>query len=197
MRSAASGSARPSSSTANAPERFDLTYIGEDNARHRPVVIHRAIFGSFERFIAHARSSTTRALSRCGWRRCRRARSWSRRSRRRSRAKCRRSCKARGIRVDLDVSNDKLGAKIRRAQLEKIPYMLVVGDKEVAAGTVAPRLRDGKQLEPMASMRCAIACSERSQASAITIWQCSKRNERRSTISKPFESRPSSRISTA
>ena len=51
----------------------------------------------------------------------------------------RRSCKARGIRVDLDLSNDKLGAKIRRAQMEKIPYMLVVGDKEVAAGTVAPR----------------------------------------------------------
>ena len=53
------------------------------------------------------------------------------------------------MRADLDLSNDKLGAKIRRAQLEKIPYMLVVGDKEVAAGTVAPRLRDGTQLPPM------------------------------------------------
>ena len=75
----------------------------------------------------------------------------------RSRAKCRRSCKARGIRADLDLSKDKLGAKIRRAQLEKIPYMLVVGDKEVAAGTVAPRLRDGKQLEPM----CVDALADR------------------------------------
>ena len=56
---------------------------------------------------------------------------------------------ARGCRVDLDLSNDKLGAKIRRAQLEKIPYMLVIGDKEVAAGTVSPRARDGKQLDPM------------------------------------------------
>ena len=55
------------------------------------------------------------------------------------RARCSRRCAARGLRVDLDLSNDKLGAKIRRAQLEKIPYMLVVGDKEVAAGTVAPR----------------------------------------------------------
>jgi threonyl-tRNA synthetase len=55
----------------------------------------------------------------------------------------------RGVRVDLDISKDKLGAKIRRAQLEKLPYMLVVGDKEVAARTVAPRSRDGKQHDPM------------------------------------------------
>src|SRR5262249_6657158 len=57
--------------------------------------------------------------------------------------------RGRGLRVDVDISNDKLGAKIRRAQLEKIPYMLVIGDKEVAARTVAPRSRDGKQHDPM------------------------------------------------
>ena len=57
--------------------------------------------------------------------------------------------KSHGVRADLDLSNDKLGAKIRRAQLEKIPYMLVLGDKEVAAGTVSPRARDGQQLPPM------------------------------------------------
>src|SRR5439155_24390518 len=57
--------------------------------------------------------------------------------------------RARGLRVDLDLSNDKLGAKIRRAQMEKIPYMLVLGDKEVAAGTVSPRARDGQQFQPM------------------------------------------------
>ncbi len=132
----------------NAPERFDLTYVGADNARHRPVVIHRAIFGSFERFIAmliehyaggfplwlapiQARavvvSDTQEPFAR----------------------EVQAKMKARGLRIDLDVSKDKLGAKIRRAQLEKIPYMLVVGDKEVAAGTVAPRLRDGTQLPPM------------------------------------------------
>ena len=132
----------------NAPERFDLTYVGEDNHKHRPVVIHRAIFGSFERFIAmliehyaggfplwlapiQARavvvSDTQEPFAR----------------------EVQAKMKARGLRSDLDVSKDKLGAKIRRAQLEKIPYMLVVGDKEVAAGTVAPRLRDGTQLPPM------------------------------------------------
>jgi threonyl-tRNA synthetase len=132
----------------NAPERFDLTYVGADNARHRPIVIHRAIFGSFERFIAmliehyaggfplwlapiQARavvvSDTQEPFAR----------------------EVQAKMKARGLRSDLDVSKDKLGAKIRRAQLEKIPYMLVVGDKEVAAGTVAPRLRDGTQLPPM------------------------------------------------
>ena len=115
----------------------------------------------------HAHRALRRRVPDSGWRRCRRARSWSRRSRKRSRATSPPSCKARGIRADLDLSNDKLGAKIRRAQLEKIPYMLVVGDKEVAAGTVAPRLRDGKQLEPMTRGRAGRSLVRGSQASAI------------------------------
>ena len=130
------------------PERFDLHYIGADGQKHRPVVIHRAIFGSFERFIAlliehyagafpiwlapvQARgvvvSDTQEAFAR----------------------QVEKKLKSRGIRCDLDLSKDKLGAKIRRAQMEKIPYMLVLGDKEVAAGTVSPRARDGQQLPPM------------------------------------------------
>src|SRR5262249_23227291 len=60
-----------------------------------------------------------------------------------------RRLRTRGLRVDLDLGSDKLGAKIRRAQVEKIPYMLVLGDKEVAAGTVSPRTRSGQQLESM------------------------------------------------
>ena len=55
---------------------------------------------------------------------------------------------AHGLRVEIDLSNDKLGAKIRRAQVEKCPYMLVIGDKEVQAGTVSARRRDGKQMDP-------------------------------------------------
>jgi threonyl-tRNA synthetase len=57
--------------------------------------------------------------------------------------------RAAGVRVEKDLSSDKLGAKIRRAQLEKVPYMLVIGDKEVAARGVSPRSRDGKQAEMM------------------------------------------------
>ncbi len=124
------------------PERFDLTYIGADNSEHRPVMIHRAILGSIERFfgiiiehfagafplwlapvqavvlplsekfIDYAENVTRQIASE-------------------------------GLRVELDASNEKLGARIRLAQLQKIPYMLVVGEKEEAAGTVSVRKRTG------------------------------------------------------
>jgi threonyl-tRNA synthetase len=129
-------------------ERFDLTYVGEDNQRHRPVVIHRAIYGSFERFIAMLIEHYAGAFP--TWLAPVQARAVVVSEKQEAFARqVQQQLATRGIRVDLDLSNDKLGAKIRRAQLEKIPYMLVVGDKEVAAGTVAPRLRDGTQLPPM------------------------------------------------
>jgi len=126
----------------NAPERFDLTYIGEDNSEHRATVMHRAIYGSFERFIAiliehfagafpvwlapvqaavlplsekfvdYARDATQKLL-------------------------------AAGLRVEVDESNEKLGAKIRTAELAKIPYMLIVGEKEASSGAVSLRKRTG------------------------------------------------------
>ena len=126
-----------------APERFDLTYVGDDNAEHRPVVIHRAIYGSFERFIAILTEHYAGAFP--AWLAPVQARvvtvserfvDWGRTVVER--------LGARGWRVDLDDSNDKLGAKIRNAQLAKIPFTLVVGEKEVeAAGRLAaaPRRR--------------------------------------------------------
>jgi threonyl-tRNA synthetase len=132
----------------NAPERFDLTYVGEDNHKHRPIVIHRAIFGTFERFIGMLVEHYAGAFP--TWLAPVQARAVVVSEKQEEFARdVAAKLKARGIRADLDLSNDKLGAKIRRAQLEKIPYMLVVGDKEVAAGTVAARLRDGTQLPPM------------------------------------------------
>jgi threonyl-tRNA synthetase len=129
-------------------ERFDLSYVGEDNARHRPVVIHRAIYGSFERFIAMLIEHYAGAFP--TWLAPVQARAVVVSEKQEGFAReVAGKLQGRGIRADLDLSNDKLGAKIRRAQLEKIPYMLVIGDKEVAAGTVAPRLRDGTQLPPM------------------------------------------------
>ncbi len=143
----------------NAPERFDLTYVGEDNQRHRPIVIHRAIFGTFERFIGILVEHFAGAFP--VWLSPVQARAVVVSEKQEAFARdVVAKLKARGIRADLDLSNDKLGAKIRRAQLEKIPYMLVVGDKEVAAGTVAPRLRDGKQLEPMSVDALADRLSE-------------------------------------
>jgi threonyl-tRNA synthetase len=124
------------------PARFDLKYTGADNAEHRPVVIHRAIFGSFERFMAlliehyagafplwlapvqaivlpiadrhlpHAEAVQTRLA-------------------------------AAGLRVELDGRVEKIGYKIREAQLQKVPYMLVIGDREAAEGTVAVRKQTG------------------------------------------------------
>ena len=130
------------------PERFDLTYVNATGEKKRPVMVHRVILGSIERFIGvliehfagnfpvwlspvqaivltvtdsqipHADSVFT-------------------------------ELRAAGIRVQKDFRNEKLGFKIREAQLQKIPYMLIVGDKEVESGSVTPRFRDGKNLEPM------------------------------------------------
>jgi threonyl-tRNA synthetase len=104
-------------------------------------MLHRAILGSLERFIAST-SSTPRATSRSGWRRCRcvvlpiaeRHAEW---------AAAVRALVARGVRAELDARNEKLNFKIREAELAKIPVMLVLGDQEVANGTVTPRRRRG------------------------------------------------------
>jgi threonyl-tRNA synthetase len=127
------------------PERFNLKYVGADNTEHRPVVIHRAIFGSFERFMAlliehfagawplwlapvqavvlpisdrhleYAREVTTQLV-------------------------------AAGIRAELDERQEKIGFKIREAQLQKVPYMLVTGDREAAERTVSVRSRSAGDL---------------------------------------------------
>jgi len=124
----------------NAPERFELKYVGADNTEHRPVVIHRAIFGSFERFIAilieHYAGAfplwlapvqaivlpiSDRHLVYA--------------------ASVRDQLRAAGLRVDLDERQEKIGYKIREAQLQKVPYMLVVGDRESENGTASVRGR--------------------------------------------------------
>jgi threonyl-tRNA synthetase len=126
----------------NAPERFDLNFVGEDNKEHRPAVLHRAIYGSFERFIAILIEHFAGAFP-----------MWL--------APLQVSVLplsekfldyanevgakfvAAGIRTHVDASNEKLGAKIRIAQMEKIPYMLIVGEKEATSGTVSLRKRSG------------------------------------------------------
>ena len=127
------------------PERFDLKYVGVDNAEHRPVVIHRAIFGSFERFIALLIEHYAGAFPL--WfspvqvvvlpiadRHADYARS------------VRDRLAAAGLRAELDERQEKIGYKIREAQLQKIPYMLVTGDRESAESTVAVRSRSGGDL---------------------------------------------------
>ena len=122
------------------PERFDLEYVGADGAKHRPVMIHRVVFGSIERFIGviteHFAGAfptwlapvqvkvlpiTDRAAERC--------------------VEVQKALEAHGVRVETDLRNEKIGFKIREAQMQKIPYMLVLGDKEVEQGLVSVRSR--------------------------------------------------------
>lgn len=127
------------------PERFDLIYIGPDGEKHRPVMLHRVILGAIERFmgvlIEHYAGAfpvwlapvqcvvltvTDKQIP------------YAR--------KVVDQLTGAGLRCEAYFDNDKLGYKIRQAQMQKIPYMLVIGDKEVAAGTVTPRARDGRNL---------------------------------------------------
>jgi threonyl-tRNA synthetase len=130
------------------PERFDLTYVSSEGKEERPVMIHRALFGSLERFIAILIEHTAGALPL--WLSPLQAKVLTLTERQEQFGReVVATLRDRGIRVELDDRNEKLGYKIRQAQLEKIPYMLVVGDREAAAGKVAPRLRSGEQLQPM------------------------------------------------
>jgi threonyl-tRNA synthetase len=124
------------------PQRFDLKYIGADNTEHRPVVIHRAIYGSFERFIAVLIENYAGAfplwlapLQAIVLPISDRHLDYGRSVRDR--------LEAAGLRADLDERQEKIGYKIREAQLQKVPYMLVVGDRESETGTVSVRSRSG------------------------------------------------------
>ncbi len=130
------------------PERFELEYVAPDGSRQRPVMIHRALFGSMERFMAvlieHFAGAFPLWLAPVQARVLtvsEKADVWGREVQAR--------LLAADLRADADLSADKLGAKIRRAQMEKIPYMLVVGERDMAARVVSPRTRDGQQMPAM------------------------------------------------
>ena len=133
----------------NLPERFKMGYTGADNTDHQPIMIHRALMGSLERFIGvliehyagafpiwfapvQARilniTDDQAAYGEMVFKELRKA----------------------GIRIEKDLRNEKLNYKIREAQVAKIPYMLIIGDKEMADNTVTVRLRNGENLSPMA-----------------------------------------------
>jgi threonyl-tRNA synthetase len=130
------------------PERFDLTYIGEDGQEHRPYMIHRALLGSMERFmgvlIEHYAGAfpvwlapVQVVLIPIADRHIPYAQEVARK------------LKEAGLRVELDDRSERMNAKIRDAQTLKIPYMLVIGDREVESNTVAVRLRSEENLGAM------------------------------------------------
>ena len=122
------------------PERFELEYTGEDGLKHRPVMIHRVVFGSIERFIGILIEHFAGAFP--TWLAPVQAVIIPITDRQHEYAKeLEKKLNAAGIRVEADYRSEKMGYKIREAQMKKIPYMLVVGDKEMADGTVAVRAR--------------------------------------------------------
>ena len=127
------------------PERFDLVYVGQDGERHRPVMVHRAILGSLERFIGVLTEHYAGAFP--TWLAPVQARIVNVTDAQMDYVKDMKSrLAAAGIRVETDVRNEKLGFKIREAQMAKIPYVLVVGDREVADGGFSVRLRSGENI---------------------------------------------------
>lgn len=149
----------------NLPERFELEYTGDDNQKHRPVMIHRALFGSIERFFGVLIEHYAGAFP-----------LWlapvqvvilpitDRINEYAERIEA--ELKASGFRVETDIKSDKIGAKIRNAQLQKVPYMLVLGDQEVADGTVAVRHRKQGDLGTMSLTEFSekIAAEKRSRS---------------------------------
>jgi threonyl-tRNA synthetase len=124
----------------NEPERFDLTYVGQDNAHHRPIMIHRALLGSMERFMGVLIEHYAGAFPL--WLAPVQAVVIPIADRHSEYAgKVADDLRASGFRTEVDDRNEKTGYKIREAQLQKIPYMLVVGDREQEAGAVAVRSR--------------------------------------------------------
>ncbi len=130
------------------PERFDLTYVGEDGQKHRPIMIHRVIFGSIERFIGILTEHYAGAFP-----------LWLAPQQvvilpisevfQANAEKIKEDLQAENIRASVDKRNEKIGYKIRQAQLKKIPYMLVVGEKEVSSNTVSVRSRKNGDLGSM------------------------------------------------
>ena len=148
------------------PERFELEYVGEDGEKHRPIMIHRALLGSIERFIGviteHFAGAfpawlnpvqvkllpvTDRAAEYAG--------------------DIAAKLDSQGFRVEVDGRNEKIGKKIREAQLEKIPYMLVVGDRDMEAGTVSVRHRAEGDLGAMSLEDFAKLLGEEVRTKAI------------------------------
>ncbi len=143
----------------NLPERFDMTYTGQDGADHQPIMIHRALMGSLERFIgvliehyagafplwmapeqARIMNITDAQIEYC--------------------EKVFADLRKAGVRIEQDLRNEKLNYKIREAQIMKTPYMLIIGDREMQDGTVTVRKRNGDNLPPMTPQEFADLVSQ-------------------------------------
>jgi threonyl-tRNA synthetase len=127
------------------PERFGLEYIAQDGAGHRPIMLHRAIFGSLERFYAIYLEHVAGKFP--TWVAPEQAILVTVSEKQSEYAQgVQKTLRGLGLRVGLDISSDKLGAKIRNARMQRYPYIVVIGDDEVTNGTLSPRSRDDGEL---------------------------------------------------
>ena len=150
----------------NLPERFDLTYVGADNERHRPVMIHRVVFGSIERFIGiltehfagvfplwlapvqmRILTVSEQVNDYCD--------------------KIYEELDNAGFRVEKDYRNEKIGYKVREAQLARVPYMIVIGDKECAEGTISVRNRKTAETTTMPLSQFIASCTDEVNSKAL------------------------------
>jgi threonyl-tRNA synthetase len=130
------------------PERFDLTYVGADGGRHRPVMLHRVILGSLERFLGVLVEHYAGAFP--VWLAPVQAILLPITDRVHAYAQeLGQEMRNADLRVDIDLRPETLRYKIREAQLQKIPYMVIIGDREAANRTLSPRLRDGTELKDL------------------------------------------------
>ena len=130
------------------PERFELEYVGADGNKHRPIMIHRVVFGSIERFIGILIEHFAGAFP--VWLAPVQVKLLPIADRHLDYIyEVKKALEAKGIRCEVDDRNEKIGYKIREAQVKKVPYMVIVGDKDVEAGTVAIRSRKDGDLGAM------------------------------------------------
>lgn len=151
----------------NLPERFDLTYVGADGEKHRPVMIHRVVFGSIERFMAILVEHFGGAFPL--WLAPEQARIMTITERADDAAKqLKAALNQSGLRAECDLRNEKIGFKVREAQMQKIPYMLVLGDREAEEGTVSVRTRGGETLGAMKQEDLIKALKQENDARALS-----------------------------
>jgi threonyl-tRNA synthetase len=149
----------------NLPERFGISFVGEDNRPHRPYMVHRALLGSMERFLGVLIEHYGGAFP--VWLAPMQARVLPVADRHHAYAtSVSDRLKTAGLRAEVDGRSEKIGFKIREAEVQKIPYILVVGDKEMAAGTVSVRLRGGQDrgVMPLADLVQSVSAENAPQA---------------------------------
>ncbi len=158
----------------NLPERFDLSYIGPDGEKHRPIMIHRVVYGAIDRFMAILVEHFAGAFPL--WLSPVQAKILTITDRADEAAKAfEAKMKAAGLRAECDLRNEKIGFKVREAQMQKIPYMLTLGDREVEEGTVSVRSRTGENLGVMSQDALVdLLCFENKEKALERNWNAPK-----------------------